>query len=274
MKALFTVLICLYFIGEVKAAPSFLALCHKDWNCNATISLYNGQETIYSGWLENTFGQQCKCADRLLSDARPKVIRAHLINSPCMRNKRCGRYEVLYKETTASASRKVIRNDKRFFKKFDQVVTTFKNRLDKASGNVRCYVSPCLECDLYERARRILINRVSNTLPNCSVVDNPYRQRCIGGTICEKHGTNPSLNRPCIVDLDGIDGQTVNLRRYVALYKHCDLTYYWESWMNCIRGDFVEPRQRNCKYHRSIFEFTRGILCQYFSDQFLDTCSP
>ena len=258
---------------KATAAPSLLGMCHKDWDCDATVRLYDGQESIVAGWLENTFGSSCPCADRLLQDPRKKVVRVHLINSPCMRNKRCGRYEVLYKETAASASRKVKRGDKRFMSKFNQILQTFKSRLEQSVGEVECYVSPCLECDLYEESRRILADTVSAALPNCSIVDNPYRRKCLSSYTCEKHGENPRIPKPCIVDLDGTDGSTIDLKKWVEQYKECTLTYYWEPWMNCNRGEFIDPRRRNCKYDDSIFDALKGTLCQYFYPS-SDICLP
>jgi hypothetical protein len=265
-------LLLLLVAGSVQAqAPSFLALCHKDWNCKATVKLYDGQESIVTGWLENTFSASCDCAETLLNDPRRKVARVHLIQSPCLRNKRCGRYEALWGYTVASASRAALQPNSRLRKRFGRILETFRRRI--VGKKLTCYVSPCLECDLYEPARRVLAGLVSAALPGCSIVDNPYRRRCLPGTICEKHGDKPTISKPCIVDLDGTDGSTVDLKNWVARYKHCDLSYYWEPWMNCNRGDFINPRSRNCKYNASVFEATKGLLCQYFYPS-LDICLP
>ena len=222
------------------------------------------------GWLENTFGRKCKCVDGLLNDARPKIIRAHLIQSPCMRNKRCGRYEALWGYTAASASRAALQPRSRLRRRFARILKTFRQRIE--GKELTCYVSPCLECDLYERARRELANLVSAAVPSCNLVDNPYRRRCLAEYTCEKHGPSPKLSRPCIVDLDGVDGSTIDVKLYVEQYQHCDLRYYWEPWMNCIRGEFVDPRSRNCKYGTRTFNATKGILCRYFYP-LSDTCS-
>jgi hypothetical protein len=264
-------LVMLFSITPAYAAPSLLGVCHKDFSCKRVNDLYHGMEQVELGWLENTFGQQCKCIDSLLNDPRPKVIRAHLIQSPCMRNKRCGRYEALWGYTAASASRAALQPNSRLRKRFKTVLERFKGRI--TNKELTCYVSPCLECDLNERARRVLANLVSAAVPNCNIVDNPYGQRCLPGYTCEKHGVNPRLSSPCIVDLDGIDGATINVKKWVEQYRHCDLRYYWEPWMNCIRGKFVDPRSRNCNYSASIFEATKGVLCRYFYPSFV-TCLP
>lgn len=252
----------LFSIAPAYAAPSLLGVCHKDFPCRQVNNLYHGLEQVELGWLENTFGQDCRCVDSLLNDPRPKIIRAHLIQSPCMRNKRCGRYEALWGYTAASGSRAAQNPRSRLRRRFTRILETFKRRVE--GKELTCYVSPCLECDLYEPARRVLANLVSAAVPSCNVVDNPYRRKCLPGYTCEQHGVNPKLSAPCIVDLDGIDGATVDMKSWVARYKHCDLSYYWEPWMNCIRGSFVDPRSRNCKYNAGTFKATKDLLCQYF----------
>lgn len=255
-------LVVLFSITPAYAAPSLLGVCHKDFPCKYVNDLYHGLERVELGWLENTFGTKCQCLDSLLNDARPKIIRAHLIQSPCMRNKRCGRYEVLWGYTAASATRAAQNPRSRLRKRFARILEGFRRRIE--GKELTCYVSPCLECDLYEPARRVLANVVSAAVPSCNLVDNPYGRRCLSGYTCEKHGVNPKLSAPCIVDLDGIDGATVDIVKWVARYKHCDLSYYWEPWMNCIRGSFIDPRLRNCKYTASTFNVTKDILCRYF----------
>jgi hypothetical protein len=251
------------------AAPSLLAICHKDWNCEATIKLYEQQDIIKLSWLERTFGDKCSCVNKLLNDDRPKIARVHIINGPCMRNKRCGRYEPFYGHTIASANRDILRGGK-VLDKYKVLLNRVASRF-KDSKNLTCYVSPCLECDLNERVRRLLGNLVLSVLPNCNLVDNPLKSRCLPGVVCERHGYNPRVTTPCIVDLDGSDGSAIDSKKWLAKYSYCDLSFYWEPWMNCIRGNFIDPRSRNCKYDKSIFE---GALCRSFLPPLSDTCLP
>jgi hypothetical protein len=229
---------------EASAAPSLLGACHRNFDCARAEKLYSGQDKLIISWLENTFGHKCQCLEKLLNDARPKIIRAHLIQSPCMRNRRCGRYEALWGYTAASASRAARNPRSRLRQRFATILERFRRRIQ--GKELTCYVSPCLECDLYEPARRELANLVSAALPTCNIVDNPYGRRCLSGFTCEKHGVNPKLSAPCIVDLDGIDGATVDVKKWVAKYQHCDLSFYWEPWMNCLSETFVDPRKRTC----------------------------
>jgi len=264
--------ISLLFLQTASATPSFLGLCHKQWNCKQTLQSFSSTE-IKTGWLENTFGSRCRCGNQILQDPRDKVLRIHLVNSPCMRNNRCGKYEMLYKETARSASKKISRGNRRILKKFRRITLRLKRRLERANGNVKLYVSPCLECDLNAKARKILLGIVSSYLPDALLVDNPYRQRCIKGVVCEKHGIKPKLSAPCIVDLDGVDGGVVDMKKWLSNYSHCELQYYWNYGMNCISGGFVDPRLRSCALGRQYFSNLRKTLCRYYTDLSSDTCS-
>ena len=253
------------------AAPSLLGLCHRSFSCSGVRALYNGQDKLTLSWLENTFGTECKCAEELLSDSRPKTIRVHLINSPCFRNKRCGSYEVLYGVTLPQANRSFITKRGQPFLRFKRVLKRAASRIARAKAPVTCYVSPCLECDLNERARRVMGDLVSAAMPSCNLVDNPYRQRCIPGYTCEKHGETARVSKPCIVDLDGTDGQTIDVKKWLERYKDCDLRFYWEPWMNCISGAFIDPRKRSCVTNTKLFKRVKEDLCQYFYPLF-GTC--
>lgn len=222
---------------------SYLGMCNKTWNCDRTLKRWRGEPF---GWLENSFGSECACVDRMLATEKRKVIRVHLLNGPCMRNRRCGRHEAFYGYTAASASRAIVRGRGRVVKRFSAILERTKERLSRANGKVTCYVSPCLECDLYDRARVRLANLVSAALPNCNLVDSPHSGSCLRGTVCEGHGENPSVSVPCIVDLDGKSAAEVDLNKWVAKYGSCDLRFIWYPWMNCIGSRFVDPIKRKC----------------------------
>lgn len=235
---------------------SYLALCHKNWPCKESLKAFDGVPVIRTGWLENTFNSSCPCGDMVLKDDRPKVIRVHLSNGPCLRNNRCGSYEVFAGETVASVNRKVKRGDKRLMQKFGRVVNRFAKRLENSRGALSCYVSPVLESDLDERARRILLDYVGVRLPACRLVDSIVRGRCIKGTTCEKHGDKPKLASPCIADLDGEFFPEVSVSDYLAATKQCDVSYIWDVGFNCNQWNtpFVDPRKRDCSQAEGYFE--------------------
>jgi hypothetical protein len=243
--------------AAAEAGPSYLGICSPTWNCTATIQSYKGQPSIVTGWLENTFAADCACGDRILQLPQEKIGRWHIANGPCLRNRRCGKYEIFAGLSVERANRKVGRRDGVLLKKFRTVTLRLKRRLEAAKGGLTCYVSPCLECDLRDSNRRTLGSIVSKYLPYCTLVDSTYREECLRGSVCEFHGDEPKVTNPCIADLDGVDGKVVDLRQYRRDTLSCDLRYYWEPWYNCIRSaKFVDPRARDCRYPGSKFRET------------------
>ena len=242
-------------VARAEVGASFLGLCNPTFPCGRLIQTFNGHP-IVTGWLEGSFGERCKCGDRILRQNKPKTIRVHLLNGPCMRNSRCGSHEYFYGLTPRIASKRIRRRDPELLEKYRTIVLRLKTRLDQSRGGLTCYVSPCLECDLSNPARRVLFRIASNLLPDCVLVDNPYNRECLQGKVCEKHGDKPRTSQPCIVDLDGKDGKEVDFAAYRRSNVRCDMVLYWEPWMNCIRpGEFVDPIARDCKYPQA--KFTR-----------------
>lgn len=234
--------------GESNVGVSYLGICNKTWKCDASLKALDGQKTLRVGWLAQSFGDECPCADRLLSDPRPKVVRIHLANSTCFRERGrvCGRQEVFHGETVRSADRKVRELDPRLMSRFNYVAARARKLLQNRK-NLKCYVSPCLECNLSMDARRTLIARTRRFLPQCEVVDNPADGPCLPGVLCEKHGDEASLRKPCGADLDGDDFADVNVDAFKAKFRECDYALIWGRRMNCLRGGgFVDPRKRDC----------------------------
>lgn len=238
-------------------AASYLALCHRDWACEESLQVFDGLPVIRVGWLEHTFGKACGCVDTVLQDERPKEVRVHIANGPCLRNKRCGRYEIFHGFTIASANRNVRRPRGRVIKRFTSVLSRLKGRLSRARGPLTCYVSPVLESDLNVRARKILLRLTSSYLPGCVLVDNPLRGNCIRGTVCERHGPNPGLAAPCVSDLDGISAREVSVANFATDTKDCDLSFIWLPEFNCNQPHsqtFTDPRKRNCGHPSAAYE--------------------
>jgi len=253
--------------AQAEAGISYLGLCHPQFKCSGVLKSFEGKP-IVTGWLENTFGESCACGEKLLKQKKRKVIRVHLSNSPCLRNRRCGKHEVFAGETVNSASRKIIRKDPKLIGKYVAVAQRFKARLEQSRGGLACYVSPCLECDLSNRARRVLFRITRDILPGCVLVDSVHKHTCLQGFTCEQHGDKPRFTNACIADLDGIDGKAVDLRDYRKRTISCDMRLYWEPWLNCIReGPFIEPTKRVCRYPLSHYKKIRRRLWSLSSTQ-------
>lgn len=248
ISILVAISICLSANAQTVGLSS-LGMCHPKWPCGSMQRAYENSEVLRFGWLENTFGERCRCADTLLQDERPKEVRVHIANGPCLRNKRCGSYEIFHGFEIVSANRDIKKANSRIIPKFLKVIRRLRDRLSKAKGALTCYVSPVLESDFDGRARRILHRITVTHLPFCSVVDNPLRGRCVRGTVCEKHGDNPGLVAPCIADLDGIDANQISVPEYLRKTKACDMSFVWGVGLNCNNSHssaWVDPRKRNC----------------------------
>ena len=268
------ILVVLLLVANVcyGQAVSYLGLCHKTWDCRKTLRTWNGMPNIVTGWLEGSFNRACPCGDVILKQSKPKVIRLHLANGPCLRNRRCGRHEVFYGYTVAGAARAIDRKDNRIFRRLDKVIERTKKRLESAK-NLTCFISPVLESDFNSATRKALLDHVAGHFPSCRMVDNPLKKPCLPGYVCEKHGEAPKLTSNCIADLDGIDGANADLRAFKRASRGCFMQFYWEPWMNCIRGKFVDPLDRSCEYRRERFIIGGEKSCQLLSRQSLGTCS-
>jgi len=258
------IFVLLAFIATAQAqAVSYIGLCNKSWPCSRTLETWKGKP-IVTGWLEDSFGKNCKCANAILRQKKEKTIRVHLANGPCLRNKRCERHDVFYGYSIASANRAAKNPKSRLRKRLNVLANKLKQRIEQSKGPLTCYVSPCLECDLNGPARKALISAVSATLSNCSIVDNPLGGRCLRGTICERHGIAPKLHKPCIADLDGTEVKSkIDLQRFKQNTKQCDLSFYWTAWMNCNRKGspipFLKPSERDCSHPVLLFRKVRNL---------------
>jgi hypothetical protein len=255
--------------SQASAAPalSYLGICNKNWPCQKSIAAFKGQETIRFGWVEQTFGEDCACVDKLLRSDRPKEIRVHIANGPCLRNKRCGRYEIFHGETIASAQKAVGVSRSRVMRRYTKVLDRLRERLAKSRGPLTCYVSPVLESDFNGRTRKILHSLTASYLPSCTLVDNPLRGKCIRGAVCERHGPDPGLTPPCIADLDGIDAQETSVPKFLRRTKACDMSFVWSVGLNCNghhSQTFIDPRQRDCVQSGADIEALAGWLRSEF----------
>lgn len=239
-------------IAYADTGLSYLALCHPKWPCKESLMKLSNPKVV--GWLDHTFGTKCECAKTFLNQPGEKIIRVHLLNGPCMRNRRCGPYEPFYGLTIAQANRLIHKDNRRLLGK----VTRASLRLAKllrTTEELTCYVSPCLECDIDNAARKKLINIVKQHLPQCVPVDNPVHHRCLRDVTCEKHGPKPKLRAPCIADLDGVPLEEVDVEHYLAQTKQCDIQFLWSKPFNCIaQAAFVDPQKRDCSKVKTYLE--------------------
>lgn len=236
---------------------SYLGICNRTWQCEESLQAYRHSRVIRTGWLEQSFGRACPCVQTLLKDKRRKEVRVHVVNGPCMRNRRCARGEVFYGFTVAKANRDLKRPDSRIAKRFERAVIRLRERLSAARGGLVCYVSPVLEADIGED-QRLALHRIAGAyLPYCTLVDNPHRRPCLPNTVCEHHGDQANVKAPCITDLDGVSAYDTDVSKYLRRTSKCDLSYLWTHSFNCndAGASFSgKPSDRNCRQAPSDIE--------------------
>lgn len=231
-------------------ALSHIALCHDTWRCARTIESFRDLPEIRLGFLGGpTFGENCGCLRNVLQVNKPKVLRVHIANGPCLRNRRCGSYEIFHGDTRFHFDLKVQQRHRKTLQKFDRYLLKLKGALKRANGKVTCFVSSVLESDFSAPARRVLLKRVKAILPQCAPVDSVFNRRCLDGVICEKHGIAPKLNYPCIADNDGTIMRKADKPRFLHASRNCHLAFIWRPSFNCLdlsSPTFIDPRNRIC----------------------------
>lgn len=227
---------------------SHLAMCSPSWRCEESLRPFRGHSKITIGWLGGpTFGKQCPCAERVLSSRKPKVVRVHVANGPCLRNRRCGDYEIWHGKSVRHFDRKIRQNHPRVVRPFRRWARRIGAQIARARGPLECYISPVLESDFGRQATRVLQAVLRGSVPSCEIVDNPHRRRCLPGVVCERHGANVSHEVPCIADLDGESGNVGLARRFVSNSRQCAAALLWKPEFNCLSsGRFTDPRDRTC----------------------------
>lgn len=228
---------------------SYLGICNPTWPCESSLNAFRHSDTIRTGWLEQSFGVACPCADKLLRDKRPKEVRIHLANGPCLRNRRCSRGEVFHGFTVAKANRDLKREGSKIAQRVAKIAQRVRERLSRARGALVCYISPVLEADIGEQQRRALHRIAGAYLPHCTLVDSPHKRPCLPNTVCEAHGDTPTLKSPCIADLDGVSAYDTHVPSYLRRFAKCDIAYLWAHGFNCNeKGASFSgpPAARNC----------------------------
>lgn len=248
---------------------SYLGMCHKTWPCDASLRhLRKLNIAVILGPTFNDTGQ-CPCLARVLSDPRPKTINIKIANGPCLRNKRCGPYEIFAGETIESARQKIRRKDPSLLNKFKVAFARASGFLrdNTKGGPLKCYLSTVLEHDFGYDELKILDDLARPYFPQCEIVYNPVGPVAdVKGKISEAHGSTPRLKAPCISDLDGEDFQKVDLHRYQRVTEHCLLSFVWGLKLNCNdphSPNFVDPRKRVCTandtYFSEVARYTQKI---------------
>lgn len=253
--------------GSARVGLSLIGLLSPSYNCDAVVAAF-GSAPIAFGYLERTFGDSRACLNRLLDHPRFSAVRVHLFNGPCVRNGRCGSYEVLAGETRDSLNRKLAAGDATLTRRMQAEMVRVRDLLQPHLRPGRRYlISGVLEHDLTDRrAAQRVVDMVRQTFGSSwKVVNSPVSgARGVGADFEEGHGDSPAVTAPCVADLDGTE--TSDFAGYATRYRGCTLTLGWNSEMNCLKDGeaWSDPRaRRNCPTKTSLAPFTRVIQAQH-----------
>jgi hypothetical protein len=232
------------------------ALLDPKFNCSAFTSSVQGVTSYSMSVLWLTFGTDTTCLQSLLNTNAISLFELHLINGPCIRDKRCGTYEPFYGYTIKSLEDAVKKKDA-------TVQAIFQNTAQQASqailpllpSTTACYINPVLETNLSRESSVTVQEWVRPYFNNrCKFVWNPVGPNpgapIEGASVSEGHGLTPTfVDNNCIANTDGQMYSTVSdWKAYFAKYSNCVAAMAWTFNDNCMvpNQGFVDPRQRTC----------------------------
>lgn len=208
-------------------------------------------------WLHNSFGTDFKNPKAEL--ARPIVsgVEVAFLNTTCLNNKNCSKYEILYGYTNDSFAKAVTNDNKAIKQKIEKEA---KILADFLLSNLRpdqdCKINTFLEGKL----KPAIYTKVTNWIApffqgRCEFVWNPQGgnpgKPVVPAVISEGHGDKPKLSPRCIANPDGTTIDDSSYPRYLYNYGiKCEFACAWGPNMNCRSSDGAtnqDPRSRTCK---------------------------
>jgi hypothetical protein len=248
---------------EPVIGPSYLGMCSEAWPCGRSLRVFEGREVKATGWLSVTFGEECPCAKRFLALPGRKVVRVHLANCTCFkeRGRECGSNEPFRGETIKSAERKLLRRDRSLLRRYRRNLLLTKRVLGGADAETEVLLSLCLESELTGPARRVLLREARKVFPSGTFVDSVVGRACLPELVCEKHGEHATFppGQACIADTDGDDYRAIDFPAYLERNRRCK-KLLWEPGFNLlpdVLGPFEYPLERT---HRPSFGSIRYAL--------------
>jgi hypothetical protein len=241
---------------------SYIGMCNPKFPCDKGLKALEQEDIRAVGYLADAFGHQCSCVKQFVETPGPKYVRVHLANGTCFpeRGRRCGKYDVFFKESQKSAQRKLERKDRALLRRYRASIMRTKALLGEQRDDLTLRYSLCLECKLSNKARRVLLSEALKHFPQDAIVDSPIRYKCLPGLICEKHGDSMTYakGQRCISDLDGITLFEADIERLKKRSRQCEAVFYWTYGFNLLpygySGRFIVPYARKDQPDKWEFE--------------------
>jgi len=267
LKVLFYIFVSCLVIAcprDGKSEPiygrDYYAVQSKYWNINATLK-YRMNGTMATGNLDNTFGEKLDNVRAVIANFKPTYHRVHLINGPCIRNQRCGKYEIGYGYNKSSFDKAVSQRNPKILK-YVRDRTALYRTLAGTFLDTTFIVSPELEHDLSKNSWRILADEIRKVWPGVLLSNSPDGgisiERYLGSWI-ERHGNTPQSDTD-ISSLDGIDATQINIDAWKARVRNAKIAYVWQGTDNCFSNGWQDPRLRTVCTPGHLLELLAHII--------------
>jgi hypothetical protein len=262
---------------------AYFALLSPQFPCADALKIFDEGAEPALAILWGTFGTDTSCLRKWFETAseKPHTLEIHLLNGPCIRNKRCEDSEIGAGLSPKELNRLLEKED-------EKLVNTIVNRIKEISTAVKRFARPGdelllstgLEDNYSPSAYQVILRLVKENWPY-KVVRNPVgnlRDKSYAGAdYLELHGANPSFapDDRCIANLDGTDISFPHrpgippkpiswkeTKAYVDRYSgQCRLTFLWAgAWQGLLGGSFKAPTARALQVDGRDLELIKGLL--------------
>ncbi len=246
------------------------AILDPNFSCTAYTASTQGIGDYGIAFLWNTFGNDFTCLNQELINTRVKLVEAHLINGPCLRNQNCGNYEILYGYTVDSLKHALQIDDPDLKQKIQIAAQNLADYLlPKLGTDVACYINPILETNLQPKGTEKIQTWIAPIFNGrCNFVWNPEGSDpgvpIPGTTVSEGHGQFPTFaNNDCIADPDGsVISSVEDWKKYFLANKNCVAVFGWTENDNCVVPNqaWIDPRARSCAVTSQFLNVQQGII--------------
>lgn len=231
-------------IQAANIGQDYLALQQKNFSVKEAIKYALPNTPV--GLLDWTFGTSLEPLRSLLaSSTPPSLVRVHLINAVCVRNRNCFPYEPAYGLSIQGLDT-ALRNKNSSVTKHLKARTKVYRDLAERFPNTKFLVSPLLEHNASSAAFRSAANSVLSVWPTVQLVNSAME--CNGerykGAYRECHG-DVIKGQAEINSLDGEDATDINMPKFVKATASQVVRFIWSRVYNCRNnGPFQDPRKR------------------------------
>lgn len=248
----------------VLAAPDygqdFLALQYPRFQANTSYQFLPANASI--GMLDTTFGTDLAPVKAILGRIKPKYLRVHFFNGPCVRNGNCGSYEPVKGYSIGTLDTALKTRNPGLMKKLKDRVKLYCDLIPQYPYTTFLF-SPVLEHNLSQAGYRAAADAVLSVCPGVQLVNSGMSKPTdrYKGAWLEDHGDTPRTS----ADIGSPDGTSItdmDIDAYKTRTNSFKVVFAWERVYNCRTNSaiFTDPRKRTACPKERDFELLAHIL--------------